>query len=95
MKGITNNPNGRPKGSINKSTAEIRELVTTLFEERYKDFIQALDDLEPKEKVDAYFKLMGFILPRQRDVDLKVTEFREQPIFKMLDLDVPADKSND
>ena len=94
MKGITNNPNGRPKGSVNKSTAELREMITTLFESKYEDFTNAFDGLEPKEKVDAYIKLMSFILPKQRDVDLKVSEFREQPFFELPDIDVPINSRN-
>lgn len=64
MKGITNNPNGRPKGVPNKTTTELREMITTLFESKYEDFTQALDELEAKDKVDAYIKLMGYVIPK-------------------------------
>ena len=88
MKGTTNNPNGRPRGIPNRSTAELRELITTLFEDRYEDFIEALDQLDPKEKVDAYFKLMSFVLPKQKDFEVGVKEIaREQPFFELPDID--------
>lgn len=67
MKGITNNPNGRPKGTPNRTTAELREMITTLFESKYEDFTNALDELEAKEKVDAYIKLMSYIIPKKTE----------------------------
>ena len=85
---MNNNPAGRPIGSKNKSTTELRELVQSLFEDRYEDFIEALDLLDPKEKVDAYFKLMGFVLPKQKDFEVGVKEIaREQPFFELPDID--------
>jgi hypothetical protein len=74
MAGHTNNPNGRPKGTPNKTTAELRELVTNLFESKYEDFKTALDELEPKEKVTAMLKLMEFVLPKQKEVKLDTVE---------------------
>ena len=85
---MNNNPAGRPICSKNKSTTELRELVQSLFEDRYEDFIEALDLLDPKEKVDAYFKLMGFVLPKQKDFEVGVKEIaREQPFFELPDID--------
>ena len=74
MTGKTNNPNGRPKGVPNKTTAELRELVTILFEDRYEDFKTSLTELEPKDKVDAYFKLMSFVLPKQKEVAMEIKD---------------------
>ena len=67
MKGITNNPNGRPKGKPNRTTTELREMITTLFESKYEDFTNALDQLEAKEKVDAYIKIMSFVIPKKTE----------------------------
>ena len=67
MKGITNNPNGRPKGKPNRTTTELREMITTLFESKYEDFTNALDELEAKEKVDAYIKIMSFVIPKKTE----------------------------
>lgn len=74
MTGKTNNPNGRPKGVPNRTTAELRELVITLFEDRYEDFKTSLTELEPKDKVDAYFKLMSFVLPKQKEIAMEIKD---------------------
>jgi hypothetical protein len=74
MTGKTNNPNGRPKGTPNKTTAELRELVSTLFESKYEAFTSALDELEPKDKVTAMLKLMEFVLPKQKEIKLDAVE---------------------
>ena len=72
--GKTNNPNGRPKGVPNKSTADFRELVSNLFEDNYESFKTSLNELEPKEKVTAMLKLMEFVLPKQKEVKLDTAE---------------------
>jgi hypothetical protein len=69
-----NKTGGRQKGTPNRTTTELREMITTLFESKYEAFTSALDELEPKDKVDAYFKLMSFILPRQKEVAMEVKD---------------------
>lgn len=36
-KGITNNPNGRPKGIPNKITSDTRELLSKFVSDKYSD----------------------------------------------------------
>lgn len=51
MKGITKSPNGRPKGSLNKSTTEMRELVTNFVSVNLTTIQTDFDQLEPKERL--------------------------------------------
>jgi hypothetical protein len=75
-----NKTGGRQKGTPNKTTIELREMVQTLFEERYQDFKTALDELDPKDKVDAYIKIMSFVLPKQKEIAMDVKDEKLEPV---------------
>ncbi len=84
MKGTTNNPNGRPKGVPNKTTTELREMITTLFESKYEDFTSALDELEAKEKVDAYIKIMGYVIPKKTETKIDFNSLSDTQINDLI-----------
>jgi hypothetical protein len=46
-KGKTNNPDGRPKGSKNKSSEAIREMVSTLITDNWEQIQTDLNQLQP------------------------------------------------
>jgi hypothetical protein len=54
---------GRRKGSKNKNTAEIRELLKKLTVELFPEFHEAFLNLSDKMKVLAYLKLLKFSAP--------------------------------
>jgi hypothetical protein len=63
-KGQSNNRKGRPKGSGNKVTKPIRELITSLVEENIDKFQSDYDSLEPRRKVKVIIDLLGFVMPK-------------------------------
>lgn len=52
------NPRGRPKGSPNKSTAEIREVMATIFTTELPNVLEALEKIREKGREDKYVELM-------------------------------------
>lgn len=70
MKGKTNNPNGRPKGVPNKRNAELREQISTLIDNNWKNLQSDLDKLEPRDRLNFLEKLMGYTLPKLQNVQL-------------------------
>lgn len=61
--GQSNNPNGRPKGTQNKVTTELKERVR-FFIENNLDTIEAdFKKLEPRERVQAFTALLKFAIP--------------------------------
>lgn len=69
--GQVNNPNGRPPGSTNKTTAMVRQLFADILEAEQENFKEALETLRttnPKEYVQVVTKLSQKFLP-----DLTIT----------------------
>ena len=74
-KGQTGNPNGRPVGSPNKTTAEIRNAFQLLVSNNIDTLQADLDSMKPTERVKAMLELMKFVLPTLRAVE--ITEERD------------------
>lgn len=74
-KGKTGNPDGRPKGSINKSTQKIRLIYAKLLEDNLSK-MQA--DLKAIEKPEVRLKLLidmsKFVVPALSSVSVDASE---------------------
>lgn len=63
-KGVTNNPNGRPKGSKNKASVKLKNFIADFFEDNLDRIQDDFDSLEPKERLTFLVKLMSYVIPR-------------------------------
>ena len=63
-KGKTNNPNGRPKGSTNVMTREMRSALKSIFSDEIGKLPALLESLPAEKKVDVLLKLLPFVLPK-------------------------------
>ena len=64
--GQSGNPNGRPKGALNKAGKELRELISNFLVENFEEVQSSFANLEPKEKIKVYCDLLVFAVPRLR-----------------------------
>ena len=62
---------GRPKGSVNKSSNEIRETFQLLLENNLEKLQEDLNELEPKDRIKLLLDLSNYILPKLRSIDLQ------------------------
>ena len=75
------NKSGRPRGSKNKATTEIRDKFQELIESNYEQLEKDLKSLRASERVKAIIELAKFILPTLKAADVEVsTSNNFQPI---------------
>jgi hypothetical protein len=73
-KGVTNNPYGRPKGSQNKATSDLRQWLTDFVHGQRDQILRDWQSLEPKDRIIMFEKLMRFVLPTLQATTLQ-TDF--------------------
>jgi len=83
LKGKTGNPNGRPKGAVNKTTKTVREFLTNTMIENYKTLLSDLKALTPKERWGIIIDLLPYITPKIDNTAENQTD--NEMIFKILD----------
>jgi len=71
-KGQTGNLKGRPKGSPNKVTSDLREWVRLLIDDNRKQLEKDLLALEPKARWIVVEKLMQYTIPKMQSVEAKI-----------------------
>ena len=62
---------GRPKGSPNKATSDVRQLFKDLLQNNLAQLEDDFKALKPIERVNASLKLATFILPTLKSIELK------------------------
>ena len=69
QKGHTNNPNGRPKGSKNKVTQDLRERITAFIGDELERVIKDYKRLPLPERMRFFERLLGYALPKLQSVE--------------------------
>jgi hypothetical protein len=73
---------GRPKGSQNRTTAQIKEYLCYIADHIESDIIGDLDVLSPAERVKTYLTIIEYLLPKlarqapeqaDSDIDINIT----------------------
>lgn len=74
QKGVSGNPNGRKKGVPNKTTAEIKEIITRIVGNQLEHIEKDLDKIrknDPAEAMRLSSKFIDYVLPKQTKIDLE------------------------
>ena len=61
-----NKVGGRRKGSVNKTTAELRQAVNQIVCESIEDMVNDLSELCPETRIRLIIQLLDFVLPKQK-----------------------------
>ena len=79
IKGQTGNPQGRPTGSQNYVTTDIKEFINNFLNENLNTLQADFDNLESKERLYFMEKLLKYVVPVKADHTVK------QPTSKYAD----------
>ena len=83
-KGNSGNPLGRPKGSLNSSTKEFRELLSHSIDSN--KIIEMLNKIEePVDYINAVSKLLPYCLPKVKPIDTEIQDI--EPVVINIQLD--------
>ena len=62
-KGMTNNKSGRPKGSPNRTSEQLRDVFKTFLETNLETMQADFDKLEPRERLQFIEKVAKIVIP--------------------------------
>ena len=78
---------GRPKGSKDKKTKEIKEMMVKLCHDMYPQLVQDLKDMDPRDRVAAMINLMKHFVPKSStETELRVLEAAQVPDQGQIDI---------
>lgn len=73
---------GRPKGTPNKTTSEIKEMFQLLLENNIERLQSDFDKLQPNERIKYFLDLASFVIPKQKAIEVKEDRLKEfEPII--------------
>ncbi len=55
---------GRPKGTPNVVTGQIRKILAEFLEDKVNELPKIFDQLEPEQKIDALMKIASYVVPK-------------------------------
>jgi hypothetical protein len=84
---------GRPKGASNKSTETIKRSISMLLENNIDTVQSDLDEMQPRDRVNALLQFMKFVVPTQKaiELDTKVSEEELNEAYIQRLMEVPEE----
>jgi len=70
IKGNSGNKGGRPVGSKDKATMEIRQKFKLLIENNFEQIEKDFAKLEPNERLKFYFDFARFVIPTLKSTEI-------------------------
>ena len=85
--GKSGNPQGRGKGIPNKTTSEVREMLTRAVTGELENLQQTLAGMEPEQRLNTIAKFLPFFMPKLQATALAI-EKKEPPDITIQYVDV-------
>ena len=69
-KGHSGNLKGRPKGSVNKTTLELRDKLNNLHEKNFEYILKEIDSLTMRQRLQLNKDLLPYISPKLSSIEV-------------------------
>ena len=90
---LGNRLGGRTKGSQNKSTEIVKKNVAVLLENNIQLVQDDLDQMKPRDRVNALLQFMKFLIPTQKAVEVenRITEDERNEAYINKLMEIPEE----
>jgi len=87
---------GRPKGASNKSTETIKRSISMLLENNINIVQSDLDEMQPRDRVNALLQFMKFVIPTQKavEIDTRTSQEEKNEAYIQMLMAVPEENFN-
>jgi len=83
-KGKTNNPEGRPAGTPNRITADLRNWIENLINKNLTLIETDLKKLEPKDRLIILERFLQYTIPKQQSISVEAQIQAEYEAIELL-----------
>ena len=88
-KGMTNNPKGKPPGTLNKLSRDMKQTIHEFLTENWDEVVIEFHKLKGKDKLNFYKDMMQYALPKMQAMavsgELNFKEMPEEAIDRIAD----------
>lgn len=70
QKGQTNNLNGRPKGSKNKVTGDVKKFVQDILSKNCAQIQKDLQEVDAPTRLKFFVSLLPYVIPKQNQTNI-------------------------
>ncbi|WP_372751609.1 hypothetical protein [Labilibaculum sp.] len=74
---------GRKKGTLNKQTAKIKEVVYSVVTNNIDQLQSDIDLLEPKDRINVMLKLLDYVIPKKKP---EIEEEDKEPVNFIIEI---------
>lgn len=85
--GQSGNPSGRRKGSPNKVTAELRDVLKNFLDSHFDEVSRIWSKASPRDKLAFYRDLLPYVVPKLQNstLDISFDQLSDSDLDKIID----------
>jgi hypothetical protein len=75
---------GREKGTPNKTTKELKQVLHSVIEQQLETIEEDLQKLDPKDRLNILLRLVEYVLPKQREQKIDFNSLTDTEIDELI-----------